>query len=67
MADEAAFKIGDVVELKSGSPAMTIAGLPDTHGGWYCTWWNPNDYKIDGTRLKADLLKLSSADRFPTT
>ena len=35
------FNIGDVVQLKSGGPNMTITRLPDSGETQYsCTWWN---------------------------
>jgi uncharacterized protein YodC (DUF2158 family) len=43
MADN--FQVGDTVELKSGSPTMTIARLAagiaaDKSQGAYCDWFN---------------------------
>jgi len=32
------FKIGDIVQLKSGSPKMTIESF-DEDGRLYCTWF----------------------------
>lgn len=42
MTDETRkFKDGDVVRLKSGGPAMTVAARPpDKPGVLLCTWWN---------------------------
>ena len=37
------FKAGDIVELKSGSPRMTIAFL-SKEGYCYCTWYDPNSF-----------------------
>ncbi len=32
-------KIGDVVRLKSGGPAMTVITKPDVDGEVECTWF----------------------------
>ncbi|MBN9495864.1 MAG: DUF2158 domain-containing protein [Alphaproteobacteria bacterium] len=32
------FKLGDIVQLKSGGPAMTVAGIGPT-GGYFCEWF----------------------------
>jgi uncharacterized protein YodC (DUF2158 family) len=39
MAEE--FKVGDVVQLKSGSPKMTVTYAGDEYGSpiVYCTWF----------------------------
>ncbi|WP_158918057.1 DUF2158 domain-containing protein [Caulobacter sp. S45] len=34
-----ALKIGDVVELKSGSPKMTITAQTE-RGNWTCSWFS---------------------------
>lgn len=38
-------KIGDVVRLKSGGPAMTVCGKADSQGVWeglwMCKWFPP--------------------------
>jgi uncharacterized protein YodC (DUF2158 family) len=33
------FKIGDVVQLKSGGPEMTITGIDSSDGTIGCTWF----------------------------
>ena len=45
MADT--IKVGDVVQLKSGSPSMTVTGT-DNHTAW-CTWYdfNKNEWKTE--------------------
>ncbi|HUZ74556.1 MAG TPA: DUF2158 domain-containing protein [Stellaceae bacterium] len=52
MADT--FKLGDVVRLKSGGPAMTVVGL--VGGGGVCVAW------FDGTTL---MRHTSGPDMFP--
>ncbi len=37
------FKVGDVVQLKSGSPEMTIANIKGDDIG--CTWFQENIFK----------------------
>jgi len=39
MADEA-FKVGDVVMLKSGGPKMTVSFVSDESGLIECTWFD---------------------------
>jgi len=34
-----AFKEGDVVQLKSGGPTMTIIALDTSSGEATCSWW----------------------------
>lgn len=38
MADEQGYKIGDVVRLRSGGPAMTLVWVKDGEAG--CKYWN---------------------------
>ena len=40
MEDEQEFKQGDVVQLKSGGPVMTVFGVADANSGTVkCTWF----------------------------
>ena len=41
------FKIGDVVELKSGGPDMTV--VAHTGGGLSCIWFDDDQGLHDGT------------------
>jgi uncharacterized protein YodC (DUF2158 family) len=34
-----AFKIGEIVQLKSGGPKMTVTGIPTAHNEHYSTSW----------------------------
>lgn len=52
------FKVGDVVELKSGGPNMTT-NEAQSAGGFMCQWFN-NDggaYKLETVRTKGEMLK----------
>ena len=42
MADD--FKLGDLVQLKSGGPVMTVTSLKDA-GAVYCCWFGPDEKK----------------------
>ena len=56
MADE--LKVGDVVRLKSGGPAMTIENI-DTYGkgkGATCTWF-------DGSKRVTEMFMLAVLDK----
>jgi uncharacterized protein YodC (DUF2158 family) len=33
------YKVGDIVQLKSGGPKMTINGNKDSNGRFYCSWF----------------------------
>lgn len=58
-----AFKIGDVVKLKSGGPAMTVTGEGRDAKGkprTGCTWFNKDDIEQNGV-FAQDALELSSA------
>ena len=50
MASEGSFSPGDVVQLKSGGPRMTVAGPSEVHGADHvsCDWFE------DGVRQSAD-------------
>ena len=39
------FKDGDVVQLKSGSPKMTISGENALTGGYICVWFVGTEVK----------------------
>ena len=45
------FKLGDVVVLKSGGPAMTISEKVYDYGTetgkWECKWFQDNQSKVD--------------------
>lgn len=40
MTKAAAFSVGDIVQLKSGGPEMTVQTIPDTaYGNYKCQWF----------------------------
>ena len=60
------FEVGDIVQLKSGSPAMTIERF-DTIGGQpsaWCTWFD-GTRRIDQDFVLAALQKISSPGLSP--
>jgi uncharacterized protein YodC (DUF2158 family) len=38
------FKVGDVVRLKSGGPAMTVS-FKNVDGDWVCVWFDKDGKK----------------------
>lgn len=40
------FKIGDVVQLKSGGPKMTVSGEGLMPGSVICQWFVTNPYEL---------------------
>ena len=53
----AQFNVGDVVELKSGGPDMTVTRIRD-NGSLRCTWFGKDDKPQYGS-YKPEVLKLS--------
>jgi uncharacterized protein YodC (DUF2158 family) len=57
MASEKTFKMGDVVQLKSGGPKMTIDNDRMTGGDLRCVWFaadgKPNAYVFPAEALRA--------------
>lgn len=50
-------KAGDIVELKSGSPKMTVAFV-STDGYCYCTWYDFNAFTMhEQVKIYTILLK----------
>jgi uncharacterized protein YodC (DUF2158 family) len=51
------FKVGDVVQLKSGGPFMTIESRSQ-QGGWMCIWFDGDAQKraafVEATLTKDD-------------
>lgn len=55
------FKLGDVVQLKSGSPKMTIEDLYDNEGNkCSCKWFNKNKNEFQLDRFLVETLALAS-------
>lgn len=46
-------KVGDIVYLKSGGPAMTINGKSKTGTEWSCAWFVDNNIKSADFRSDA--------------
>ncbi len=53
------FKVGDVVELKSGGPAMAVATVDNPPGTVWCQWFDGKK-KSSGT-FATDTLKLTDS------
>ena len=53
-----AFKSGDVVQLKSGGPTMTVVGPTQNGRGLYCRWFPSNDVRPLSDDFSAEQLKL---------
>lgn len=65
MAEELTFAAGTLVRLNSGGPSMTIYGDKDGQGEYYCMWWNPKEYKMDGARINPSALtEIGRVDEF---
>lgn len=54
----AQFKVGDVVQLKSGGPGMTVSDIEAD--GVRCVWFAGNENKIG--HFPSSILKLYEAD-----
>lgn len=57
MAQE--FKVGDVVQLKSGGPNMTVYAI-SAERKIYCTWFHDNTVK--DSKFSHEILKLVNQD-----
>jgi uncharacterized protein YodC (DUF2158 family) len=51
----AELKVGDVVQLKSGGPKMTIANTKSNPAGILCTWFD--DAEVKSSRFPAAALE----------
>jgi len=50
------FKVGDIVQLKSGGPEMTVQTVPTTHSHYYnCQWFAGK--KLESGHFPADSLQ----------
>lgn len=54
------FKVGDLVQLKSGGPIMTVAGAQEG-GRVRCSWWSDKDQKFDEGYFPPATLKTASS------
>ena len=57
----AGFKIGDVVQLQSGGPKMTVANTKSNPAGILCTWFDGSEVKSSRFPQEA----LQSAQKAP--
>jgi uncharacterized protein YodC (DUF2158 family) len=58
------FEPGDVVELKSGSPPMTVEGVhPD--GDLDLVWWKPNENCFGSKHIAKQSVKLIPTNSSP--
>jgi uncharacterized protein YodC (DUF2158 family) len=51
------FKPGDVVELKSGGPKMTVEEVDEEAGGVFCTWFDEGNQPQQRNFIAATLKK----------
>jgi uncharacterized protein YodC (DUF2158 family) len=60
-----AFKIGDVVVLKSGGPRMTVTGLRQWHPSWVCdcAWFGAEWLVGKKARLNVDSFNQGALER----
>lgn len=58
----AAFQVGDIVQLKSGGPAMTVHSVPDGpyDNFYYCQWFAGK--KLESGRFARDSLQLAPTE-----
>lgn len=54
------FAIGDLVQLKSGGPVMTVSSSPQNNGTLYCTWFTDDHSKPCYESFKPEILKPSN-------
>lgn len=59
MDAQTSFKDGDVVQLKSGGPLMTVAGRGTTAGYHWCVWFD-KDGEQQGSEFNPMTLKPAS-------
>ena len=64
MADNQEFASGDIVRLKSGSPAMTVLWYTTNGEEIGCHWWNRATSKFEIQKFDPTSLKPASADEF---
>ena len=55
MSESEKINVGDVVQLKSGGPQMTVSGFSNVNGDAICQWFhngNPNRGSYPANALK---------------
>ena len=58
-------KVGDVVQLKSGGPKMTITSTKANQAGVLCTWFDKSEVK--SSRFPVEVLQQFKRTRKKTT
>lgn len=58
------FKVGDIVELKSGGPKMTVKSEYTAYGGVVCQWFSGKKLEI-GTFEPETLVRTEAAEKKP--
>lgn len=53
------FQLGDVVQLRSGSPKMTVDEDPKNNGKYMCTWFDKEKNDFISRYLIAEILELA--------
>lgn len=64
MAGEEAFKPGDVVQLKSGGPNMTVDFWDTTYMQFTCSWFEKTKRNV--SRFSADSLQIAPTPSAPS-
>lgn len=54
------FKVGDVVQLKSGSPLMTVSEIEESNK-FFCVWFSGDERK--GGSFNAQVLKIYEEEK----
>lgn len=54
------FNAGDIVELKSGGPKMTVKSLDTYHGQYVCQWFGGK--KLEQGQFAPESLKRAAPD-----
>ena len=63
MASSEEFKIGDIVQLISGGPNMTVGSEAVKGKSYNCIWYNHDTGKYDNHIFRAETIKKSDIDR----
>lgn len=59
MSKQSEFVVGDIVQLKSGGPDMTVKAIPRQHASYYvCQWFAGK--KLESGDFQPDSLKVVS-------
>lgn len=58
-------KVGDVVQLRSGSPVMTVTATNRIHDSYTCAWMTlgPNGYEVRTYQFPRAALKRAAESR----